>query len=201
MTCLRSTRPRDFASRRYYLHYLFIPGKETATTLEMFSSSRTVRLVVRESEEMGVRVMWKSDSNETRYNGRSAQGLNSQEKIWLSFIHGNSRQHGIWTVLGEEKRNFEMMGADLKRSFAFAFAFADCQVKSTPFLLQSSKDTVSTRPHAPAPVYITCLPVDLLASWEGFVFQSGDLPGEQSRTTIAQAQIQTQRAYESKIAP
>lgn len=75
MTCLRPTRPRDLASRRYYIHYLFIPGKETATTLEMFSSSRTVRLVVRESEEMEVRVMWKSDSNETRYNGRSAQGL------------------------------------------------------------------------------------------------------------------------------
>lgn len=31
--------------------------------------------MVRESEEMEVRVMWKSDSNETRYNGRSAQGL------------------------------------------------------------------------------------------------------------------------------
>lgn len=107
MTCLRSTRPRGFASRRYYIHYLFIPGKETATKLEMFSSSRTVRLVVRESEEMEVRVMWKSDSNETRYNGRSAQGLNSQEKIWLSFIHGNSRQHGIWTALGEEKRNMK----------------------------------------------------------------------------------------------
>lgn len=75
MTCLRSTRPRDFVSRRYHIHYLFIPGKETATTVEMFSSSRTVRLVVRESEEMEVRVMWKSDSNETRYNGRSAQGL------------------------------------------------------------------------------------------------------------------------------
>lgn len=155
MTCLRSTRPRDFASRRYYIHYLFIPGKETATTLEMFSSSRTVRLVVRESEEMEVRVMWKSDSNETRDNGRSAQGLNSQEKIWLSFIHGNSRQHGIWTVLGEEKRKYEMMGVDLKRSFAFAFAFADCQVKSTPFLLQSSKDTVSAGPNAPAPAYLS----------------------------------------------
>lgn len=154
---------------------------------------------VEDSETGGKRIRGDGSQSDVEVRQQWAVCTGSQEKNWFSFIHGNSRQHGIWTVLGEEKRKYEMMGVDLKRSFAFACA--DCQVKSTPFLLQSSKDTVSTRPHAPAPVYITCLPVDLLASWEGFVFQSGDLPGEQSRTTIAQAQIQTQRAYESKIAP
>lgn len=57
--------------------------------------------------------------------------------------------------IGRTEEKYEMMGADLKSSFAFAFAFADCQVKSTPFLLQSSKDTVSAGPNAPAPVYLS----------------------------------------------
>lgn len=83
-------------------------------------------------------------------------GLHRVSRENLAQLHTwNPRQHGIWTVLGEEKRKYEMMGVNLKRSFAFASAFADCQVKSTPFLLQSSKDTVSAGPNAPAPAYLS----------------------------------------------
>lgn len=155
LSSLHSTKGFGFASLLHSLPFYSQKGNgddvgnvQWSGIIAWFSSSRTVRRVVRKSEEMEVRVMWKSDNN-----GRSAQGLKRKFGSALYMEIQGSTESG--RVLGEEKRKSEMMGVDLKSSFAFAFAFADCQVKGTPFLLQCSKDTVSAGPNAPAPAYLS----------------------------------------------
>lgn len=77
LSSLHSTKGFCFASLLHSLPFYSRKGNDDdvgnvqwSGINPWFSSSRTVRRVGRESEEMEVRVMWKSDNN-----GRSAQGL------------------------------------------------------------------------------------------------------------------------------